>query len=211
MMMKLTKVVTILLCTAAPVALFAQDVTLQSPDEFISVDGQIIGFNGVMLRVQTTVGAVSVPASEVICFGDGCLEIVASNDFGLTADAFQSVVGSSGSEVVSGSGDLQIAFAAPAFNTLYATAVRSFATSGARAEIAGDGLLTLRNDVDTATLMATDDAASANVVVETVSLNGTACAGICKSVGLGRQWPADPPNGRIAVFFCACRTKCRHR
>ena len=189
MMMKLTKVVTILLCTAAPVALFAQDVTLQSPDEFISVDGQIIGFNGVMLRVQTTVGAVSVPASEVICFGDGCLEIVASNDFGLTADAFQSVVGSSGSEVVSGSGDLQIAFAAPAFNTLYATAVRSFATSGARAEIAGDGLLTLRNDVDTATLMATDDAASANVVVETVSLNGTASQAYASPLG----WAGSAP------------------
>ena len=173
MMMKLTKIATMLLCTAAPVALFAQDVTLQSPDEFISVDGQIVGFNGVMLRVQTTVGAVSVPASEVICFGDGCLEIIASNDFGLTADAFQSIVTGSGAEVVSGSGDLQIAFAAPAFNTLYATAVGAFATSGARAQIAGDGTLTLQNDSDTATLTATDDAASANIVIETVSLNGT--------------------------------------
>ena len=90
--MNITRIATILLCTAAPVALLAQDVNLRSEDEFISVDGQIVGFNGVMVRVATTVGTVSVPASEVICYGDGCLEIIASNDFGLTADAFQGVV-----------------------------------------------------------------------------------------------------------------------
>ena len=188
-MMKLTKLATILLCTAAPVALFAQDVTLQSSDGFISVDGQVVGFNGVMLRVQTSVGAVSVPASEVICFGDGCLEVIASNDFGLTADSFQSVVTGSGTEVVSGSGDLQIAFAAPAFDTLYATAVGAFATSGARAEIAGDGQLILQNDVDTATLVVTDDAASANVVIETVSLNGTAPQAYANALGWAGSGP----------------------
>lgn len=172
--MKFTNIATMLFCTAAPVALSAQEVTLQSPDEFISVEGQIVGFNGVMLRVQTTVGAVSVPASEVICFGEGCLEIVALNDFGLTADAFHSIMSGNDAEVVSGSGDLQIAFAAPAFNALYATVVRAFATSGARTEIAGNGQLTIRNDVDTATIMVTDDVASANVAIETLPLNGTA-------------------------------------
>ena len=78
-----------LLCAAAPAALLAQQVDLRSPDEFISVEGEIIGFNGVMLRVETTVGAVSVPASEVICYGPGCLEILATNDFGLTVLIWQ--------------------------------------------------------------------------------------------------------------------------
>ena len=49
--MNITRIATILLCTAAPVALLAQDVNLRSEDEFISVDGQIVGFNGVMVRV----------------------------------------------------------------------------------------------------------------------------------------------------------------
>ena len=81
----------ILLCTAAPVALTAQEVNLRSPDDFISVDGEIIGFNGVMLSVRTTVGVVSVPASQVICFGDACLDVLANNDFGLTIDALVGV------------------------------------------------------------------------------------------------------------------------
>jgi ABC-type phosphate transport system substrate-binding protein len=176
--MKMTKSALLLLCTTAPFALNAQDVTLQSPDEFISVDGQITGFNGVMVRVQTSVGAVSVPASEVFCFGQGCLEIIASNDFGLTADAFRGVVAQSEPEVVPLTQDLQIAFSSPDFSTLYQTVSGAFAVTGAdniSVNLSGQGVLRISGaDGDAVTLSATDQTADADIVVETVSLSGTA-------------------------------------
>lgn len=177
--MTITRIATILLCTAAPVALLAQDVNLRSEDEFISVDGQIVGYNGVMLRVSTTVGTVSVPASEVICYGDGCLEIIASNDFGLTADAFQGIVpdtavaAANDSPAVT-SASLQVAFAAPAFGALYAANADAFAATSA-ATLA-DGALTIQGAARDAavTLTATDDTSGADILIDTVSLNGTA-------------------------------------
>ena len=177
--MNITRIATILLCTAAPVALLAQDVNLRSEDEFISVDGQIVGFNGVMVRVATTVGTVSVPASEVICYGDGCLEIIASNDFGLTADAFQGVVADTivaepAASVEATSESLQVAFAAPAFGALYTAATNAFAATGAASS--SDGQLTVQDSAgnEAATLTVTDDATAADIVIESVSLNGTA-------------------------------------
>ena len=162
----------ILLCTTAPVALTAQEVNLRSPDEFISVDGEIVGFNGVMLRVQTTVGAVSVPASEVICYGPACLDVLANNDFGLTADALAGVEASSVAAASSApasttpalGGELTIAFASPTTNAFYT----SFAGTVSGAQVDG-ATVTLG---DGATLNATTDLAAADVAVQTVTLLG---------------------------------------
>ncbi|MFT7147205.1 MAG: hypothetical protein ACJASZ_002087 [Yoonia sp.] len=177
--MIITRIATILLCNAAPAALLAQDVNLRSEDEFISMDGQIVGYDGVMVRIATTVGTVSVPALEVICYGNGCLEIIASNDFDLTADAFQSVVADvvvadAADNVEATSGSLQVAFAAPAFGALYTAAANAFAATGAATS--SDGQLTLQNAAGTEAVMLTviDDATDADILIDTVSLNGTA-------------------------------------
>lgn len=169
--MMMTRIATMLLCTVAPVALLAQEVNLRSEDEFISVSGQIVGFNGVMVRVATTVGTVAVPASEVICYGDGCLEFLAINTFGLTADAFQAVV-PDGAEVKSD--NLTVAFASPAFDAAYGIIADAFAATGDATQ--SDDQLTLQDAVsnDTLTLTVSDDAAAADILVETVSLDGTA-------------------------------------
>ncbi len=132
----ITRFATTLLCTVAPVALFAQQVDLRSADEFISVEGEIVGYNGVMLRVETSVGAVSVPASEVICYGAGCEVIIATNDFGLTADSFENVVLQSVSDrqtqeeqAVSSVDTLSVGFDTPALGALYRTLAGGFAVA----------------------------------------------------------------------------------
>ena len=166
-----------LLCTVAPVALTAQDVDLRSPDEFISVEGQIVGYNGVMLRVQTSVGTVSVPASEVICYGPGCLETLANNDFGLTEDAFQSVVAVTAQELVERSDDMQVAFSDPAYGTLFTTLAGAFAVgsnSATTASLSSTGI-TMESEFgnETATLTIADSSGDADIVLETTPLNGT--------------------------------------
>lgn len=173
-----------LFCTGAPAALFAQSVELRSLDEFISVEGEIVGFNGVMVQVQTSVGAVSVPASDVICYGSACLSIVASNNFGLTADAFQGIVEQTIADVpapadeAASSDDLTVAFGAPNLGTLYRTLAGAFAVTGQTnmgVDIDGTGQITLQSTTsdETAVLTISDGATEADIVVDTVSLNGT--------------------------------------
>jgi ABC-type phosphate transport system substrate-binding protein len=148
--------------------LSAQQVNLTSPDEFISVDGEIVGYNGVMLRVETLVGPVSVPASEVICYGEACLDVLANNDFGLTADQLAGVVATSAavSPSPAPSSALTIGFATAtgsAFYTSLAAAVEGAQVSGTSVSLS-----------DGTSLTATDDLSSADVVLRTVSLEGVA-------------------------------------
>jgi ABC-type phosphate transport system substrate-binding protein len=164
------RVIVALLCGTAPLALSAQQVSLTSPDEFISVDGEIVGFNGVMLRVETIVGPVSVPASEVICYGEACLDVLANNDFGLTADQLAGVVATSAEVGASPapSRELTIAFASSAGSAIYtslAAGVEGAQASGTAVSLSGGTSLTV-----------TDDLTSADVVVRTVSLEGVADA-----------------------------------
>lgn len=174
----MTRIVTSLVCSVAPVALMAQQVDLRSPDEFISVEGEIIGFNGVMLRVLTTVGEISVPASEVICYGAGCEEILASNDFGLTAAALIDVVsGDTAAPADSGDQTLSVGFESAAAGGLYRTVAGAFAVASgtsANVEVAGDGSAVLSDETSALTLTPVDDGAAADITIETVSLNGTA-------------------------------------
>jgi len=174
------KIAATLLCSSAPAAVFAQAVDLRSPDDFISVSGEIVGFNGVMLRVQTTVGTISVPASEVICFGEGCNTIVASNDFGLTADAFQDIVTVSATteDVPQPRSDtLTVAFGNPQYGALYSTLANAFAVTSSETivTLGANRSVSLVNDAtaETATVSVTDDVAAADIVLESVSLNGT--------------------------------------
>ncbi len=126
----LKRTITTLLCAASPAALSAQEVELRSLDGFISVAGEIVDYNGTMLSVNTSVGVVSVPASEVGCYGAGCQDVLANNDFGLDAAAFVEVVTgeskeetqaaaatSSGSSDVSA--DLSLSFARRNFEDLF--------------------------------------------------------------------------------------------
>ncbi len=148
------KIAATLLCAAAPGALLAQQVDLRSPDEFISVEGEIVGFNGVMLRVETTVGTVSVPASEVICYGAGCLEVLASNDFGLTADALGGVEANRVAETTTApaplQGDLSVAFDSPAFSAFVTSlaGVSGAQVSGSNVVLNDGSNLVLSNSAD---------------------------------------------------------------
>ncbi len=172
----ISRIATILLCTTAPVTLIAQEVNLRTPDEFISVDGEIVGFNGVMLSVQTVVGQVSVPAAEVICYGEACLDVLANNDFGLTADTLAGVVTASISAPQSAApapaapaplgNDLTIVFASLAAGAFYS----SVAGSVANAQVSGT-TVTLP---DGTTMTISSDLSAADIAVQTVSFQGDA-------------------------------------
>lgn len=160
-----------LLCAAAPAALLAQSVVLESSDKFISVEGEIVGYNGTMVRVRTAVGEMAVPASELVCFGDGCLEIIATNDFGLTAASFEAVDSMSAQAAATGPDDLQIAFSSIAFQLAYNIVAGAFPD----AALDSAGVVTLQGGSgdETAVLTPVDDLGSADVAVLTVPLGGT--------------------------------------
>jgi len=185
----MTRLVTCLFCSVAPVALMAQQVDLRSPDEFISLEGEIVGFNGIMLSVETSVGVVAVPASEVICYGAGCLEILASNDFGLTADALIDVIevrADEGGTAVAETQDAEpieqiIGFDGNAFNTLYRTVAGAYAVAGITGntiDLDPSGALSVTDPVTgqsvAMAIAASDEEPEINV--GTVSLNGAAPA-----------------------------------
>lgn len=190
----LTRIATTLLCTIVPMTLIAQDVELRSPDEFITVEGQITGFNGVMLRVRTSVGEVSVPASEVVCFGAGCLEVVASNDFGLTADMFQGIDDGTTNVVSATSDVLTIGFAAPIFATLYRTvsgafAVASQTSSNVVLEANGEIALTSGDGAQAVSISFAASDAEGDLSIQSVTLNGTAPAAFSDPSG----WAGNAP------------------
>lgn len=170
---------TTLLCIVTPVAVLAQSVDLRSPDDFINVRGEIVGFNGVMVQVETTVGRVAVPASEVICYGDGCAQVLASNDFGLTSAAFQGAVGETAVAPVAGGDALSIGFAAPTYERLQRTIAGAYAIIGANGTVAeltstGDLLLENPTNGETATLSLSPSLQGADIAVDVVTREGTA-------------------------------------
>lgn len=184
----LKNIIPVLLCTVAPVALLAQQVELRSSDDFISVEGEIVGFNGVMLSVQTSVGQVSVPASEVICYGPECLTAIASNSFGLTADAFDGVVSELTVVLEASSDDFVVSFDAPTFGALYRTVAGAFAVASettSSVELTAAGQISLQNEAgnETATVTVATDGAPSDLMVGTVSLNGSADAAFSGPVG----------------------------
>lgn len=169
-----------LLCATAPGALFAEQVELRSTDGFISVDGEIVGYNGRMVSVETSVGRVSVPATEVICYGTGCLDVIENNDFGLTIAAFQDVVAQEqAAEVASGGADeFTVSFAAPVFDTIYRSVVGAYAMTGqttAAIDVSAAGDITLDDSAaaEVATLKIGAADTPANATVGTVALKGT--------------------------------------
>lgn len=178
------------MCCVAPMALLAQQVDLRSPDEFISVEGEIVGFNGVMLRVDTTVGVIAVPASEVICYGTGCQEVLANNDFGLTADALIDVIDERADAVAAAPTpapapveNLQatIQFDGASFDRLYRTIAGAYAVAGDTGrdvDLAPSGALSVTDTTtgDSAVLSVAEEGTAADITVGTVSLNGTADA-----------------------------------
>lgn len=164
---------TVLACSVAPTVLIGQVVELRSSDEFISVEGEITGFNGTMVTIQSTVGPVSVPAAAVVCYGAGCAEILASNTFGLTADAFAGVVDDTLAEALADT--LSVGFAAGSYEAVYRNLAEAFVAAGqADATVDGAGTLTLNDGDAAATLSLVTGDDPADIVVTTTALSGSA-------------------------------------
>ena len=191
----LRKLAAALLCTAAPVALFAEPVELRSTDGFISVEGEVVGFNGTMISVETSVGRVSVPAAAVVCFGAGCVSLLTSNDFGLTASAFESTDTPIAApepviaQETGGSDDFFISFGAPVFDTIYRSIVGAYmmtATADATISVGATGEIGLANAAtsEVAKLRVADAGNASDAVLGTASLRGTAA----ESYANATQW-----------------------
>lgn len=54
---------------------FAQDVTLTSPDGSVEINGTLLGFDGDFYRVDSVYGELTVDGSGVICDGPGCPDL----------------------------------------------------------------------------------------------------------------------------------------
>lgn len=168
---------TALACSVSPSVLTGQVVELRSSDGFISVAGEITGYNGTMVTIQSTVGPVSVPASAVVCYGAGCAEILASNTFGLTADALAGVVDEALAEAESVADMLTVGFAARSYEAVYRNLAQAFAATGqpdVMVETDGSGVVTLQDGAAAATLAPVSGDAPADIVLTTTTLSGTA-------------------------------------
>jgi len=128
-MTSLKRLATALACCFAPSMLIGQAVELRSSDDFISVAGEITGFDGTMVTIRSSVGPVSLPASAVICYGPGCAAVLADNSFGLTAAAFADVMPDAAPATDSLPEALTIGFAGPVYESLYRHLTTAFAAS----------------------------------------------------------------------------------
>ncbi|WP_322891658.1 MULTISPECIES: PstS family phosphate ABC transporter substrate-binding protein [unclassified Yoonia] len=191
---------TVLACSVAPSVLIGQVVELRSSDEFISVEGEITGFNGTMVTIQSTVGPVSVPASAVVCYGAGCAEILASNTFGLTAEAFAGVVDDSLVDAATAPDLLAVGFAAGAYRGAYRALAEAFAAAGqtnVAVDIDGDGTVTLREGDTAATLSLATGDDPADIVLATTGLSGSAAQAY---VGPAGWATADAPAQQMVAL-----------
>lgn len=169
-----------------PAAAFAEPVALRSTDGFITVEGEVTGFNGVMLTVQTSVGSVSVPASEVACYGAYCAELFSSNDFGLSESDVQGVfagedatsVAAAVAPTATGSTDnLTVTFARPDLADLYDSLAVAFAGAddvSVVTDLSDTGVVRLQGADDNAAIALTvaEDGAEGDFNIATVSMNG---------------------------------------
>jgi len=180
-MITLKNMTAALLCAVAPTALFAEPVELRSVDGFISVDGEIVGYNGTMVSVETSVGRVSVPASQVVCYGAGCVQVISDNDFGLTNAAFQGVVAEESVAVTGGADEFVVSFTAPIFDTIYRSVVGSYAMTGqssATVEVGSAGNIAMDSAAtnETANIHMAQPGEPSNAVISTVTMRGSADA-----------------------------------
>lgn len=174
----ISRILATLFCSVASVPLFAQTVELRSTDGFISVEGEIIGFDGAMIQVRTSVGAVSLPASDVVCYGPNCLNIVSSNAFGLSAASFRSVIGQSADEAQDQPGVYSVGFVGAGFPSMLRTLAGGYAIvgeDGVEVDIDVAGQISLEDSAtgETAVLTITEAGAMANIVIEALPLAGT--------------------------------------
>ncbi len=56
--------------TASPA--LADEVTLRTKDGSFEISGDLIGFDGTMLTVQSNMGVIRIPLNDVTCSGPGC-------------------------------------------------------------------------------------------------------------------------------------------
>ena len=162
------------MATVAPLASFAEPVELRSTDGFISVAGEVVDFNGTMLIVETSVGRVSVPASDVGCFGAGCADLLANNGFGLTMDDLQGVFAADGSSLF-GDKELSLSFGRREYAGLFDTLASAYAVAGgaAGANLRSPGVVRLEGGAS-ATEISVSGEATADMRIATGSLQGSA-------------------------------------
>lgn len=171
-----------LLIVVMPSAALAEPVELRSIDGFISVKGEVVEFNGVMLEVDTSIGRVSVPASEVSCYGAACAQLLAENAFGLTAANLQGVfsgdVAVADTVVDQREDSLTITFDAPGYQALFDRLAAAFAVADetlSTTDVAVPGVVMMQDETGNATAVLTveEDNASGDVAIMTVGLNGS--------------------------------------
>ncbi|NSX53604.1 phosphate ABC transporter substrate-binding/OmpA family protein [Parasulfitobacter algicola] len=63
----------------------AEQVTLVSNDQSLSITGELVSFNGSVFQVRTTIGQVQIAASMVTCSGPGCPAVSQNMDFSVVA------------------------------------------------------------------------------------------------------------------------------
>ena len=171
-----------LLIAVMPAAALAEPVELRSTDGLISVEGEVVDFNGVMLGVDTSVGRVSVPASEVSCYGAACARLLAENSFGLTGADFQGVF--TGEVAVADTVDdqredsLAITFGARGYEGIFDTLAGAFAQASetsSTTDVAVPGVVTMQDETGDATAVLTvgEADASGDIEILTVGLNGS--------------------------------------
>ena len=178
-----SKLAASLLIVVMPAAALAEPVELRSTDGFISVEGEVVDFNGVMLGVDTSVGRVSVPASEVSCYGAACARLLAENAFGLTSADLQGVF--TGEAAVADTGaepredNLTITFGAAGYEDLFDTLAAAYAVTGetgSTTDAATPGVVTMQDETgaETAVLTVGEGDAPGDIEITTVGLNGSA-------------------------------------
>lgn len=184
----LNKFVASLLFAVSPIAAFAEAVELRSSDGFISVVGEVVDFNGAMLSVDTSVGRVSVPASEVGCYGAACAALLSSNGFGLSATDLDGVYGDEGGTPVAvtassaqemTAANRSVSFAQADLSGLFETVAGAFAVAGEMAsltDLSNPGIVSLQDEAGTqsATLSVSEDPNAGDIQIAITPLTGSA-------------------------------------
>lgn len=190
-----------LLCSAAPQVLAAQSVELRSADEFISLNGEITGFDGALVTIMTRVGPISIPAAEVICYGAGCDQLLQNNSFGLTAASLAGVAGQQADAGQVLADDLTVSFAGADDHAVYRTVAAAYisdnpASVTVQLESTGQISLGAADGGQTALLRMAADGAAADITLGTTALTGRAP----QAFAAPADWAAGKPGHQMLAL-----------
>ncbi len=72
----------------------AQQITLQATDGSVSVNGELVSYDGEFFLIKTRLGDIALNARDVICIGETCPEITGDDGLSITGDVGFSIAGS---------------------------------------------------------------------------------------------------------------------